>query len=78
MHHRYTYMYINFQQIGFVDQSKPCTQMYLQKSHQLHKFATTISNVQKNMMSDMHHDMTYNRTCRNPVSIPIKTVQSFD
>ena len=31
MHHHETYMYINFQQIGLVDQSKPCTQIYLQK-----------------------------------------------
>ena len=31
MHHYKTYMYINFQQTGFVDQSKPCTQIYLQK-----------------------------------------------
>ena len=31
MHHHKTYMYINFQQIGFVDQSKPCTQICSQK-----------------------------------------------
>ena len=31
MHHRKTYMYNNFQQNRVVDQSKPCTQIYLQK-----------------------------------------------
>ena len=32
MQHRKTYNYFNFQQNWSVDQSKPCTQMYLQKS----------------------------------------------
>ena len=32
MQHRKTYNYLNFQQNWSVDQSKPCTQMYLQKS----------------------------------------------
>ena len=31
IHHCKTYMYINFQIIGLVDQSKPFTQIYLQK-----------------------------------------------
>ena len=32
IHHRKTYMYINFFiKIGLVDQLKPCTQIYLQK-----------------------------------------------
>ena len=30
MHHLIADMYINFQQVGLVDQSKPCTQNYLQ------------------------------------------------
>ena len=32
MQHRKTYNYFNFQQNWSADQSKPCTQMYLQKS----------------------------------------------
>ena len=31
MYHRKTYMHIDFQQNRVVDQSKPCTQIYLQK-----------------------------------------------
>ena len=31
MHHPAIYMYINFQQNQLVDQSKPCTQIYLHK-----------------------------------------------
>ena len=31
-----------FSNIGFVDQSKTCTQIYLRKNRKLHKFATTI------------------------------------
>ena len=30
MHHRIMYMYISFNKIELVDQSKPCTQIYLQ------------------------------------------------
>ena len=30
-----------FSKIGFVDQSKPCTQIYLQKNCKLHKFVTS-------------------------------------
>ena len=37
-------MYINFQQIGLVDQSKPCTQNFLANNHKLHKFVTTCTN----------------------------------
>ena len=47
MHHRITYMYINFQQIRIVDQSKPCTHI-LASSRKLHKFATTNSIFFKN------------------------------
>ena len=43
-----TYMYIDFQQIGLVDQSKPCTQIYMQKNRKLHKSATNNSNFEKN------------------------------
>ena len=47
MHHHKTYMYINFQQNLVVDQSKQCTQIYLQKNRKLHKFATTNRNFEK-------------------------------
>ena len=48
MRHRKTYMYVNFCKLGLVDQSKPCTLVYLQKNGKLHKFATTNSNIGKN------------------------------
>ena len=43
MHHRITYMYINFQQ-NWVSRSvkKPCAQIYLPKNCKLHKFATIL------------------------------------
>ena len=52
MHHRKTYMYINFQQNRLVDQSKLCTQIYLQK------FATCNYNFEKSRLSDMHYPLT--------------------
>ena len=33
-----------FSKVELVDQSKPCTQSYLKKTHKLHKFATTNNN----------------------------------
>ena len=36
-----------FSKIGLIDQSKPCTQMYLEKTCKLYKFATTNSNFLK-------------------------------
>ena len=36
-----------FSKISLVDQSKPCTQIYLQKNRKLHKIATTNSNFEK-------------------------------
>ena len=48
MHHHITYMYLNFQEIGLVYQSKLCTQLCLQIIVSLHKFATTNSNSPKN------------------------------
>ena len=50
-------MYTNFQQkTGCVGQSKPCTQIYLQKKCKLHKFATTNSNLKKkSIIRDMRH-----------------------
>ena len=51
-------MYINFQQIAFVDQSKHCTKI-INKNGKLHKFATTNSNFEKRSISDMHYRITY-------------------
>ena len=45
-----------FRQIGLVNQSKPCAQIYLQKNRKLHKFATTNSNFEKSRLSDMHQE----------------------
>ena len=78
MHHCKTYMCINFHQIGLVDQSKPCTQICLQKrklpkfattnktikkfNYLVHKFVTTNNNIEKIIISDMHHRITYKYT----------------
>ena len=43
----------------YVDQSKPFTQIYLQKNHKLHKFATTNTIFFKSTLSDMYHRKTY-------------------
>ena len=49
MHHRITYMYINFQQNWVCRSVKPCTLIYLHNIYRkLHKFATTNSNFFKN------------------------------
>ena len=58
MHHRKTYMYINFffSKIGLVDQSKLCTQIYLQK------FANCI-NLQLAIRISKNHAF---RTCTTP------------
>ena len=45
--------------MGFVDQSKPCPQIYLPKNCKLHKFATTNSTFKKNNYLDMRHRKTY-------------------
>ena len=50
MHHRKTYMYINFQQNRVVDQSKTCIHIYLRKNRKLHKFAT---NILKNVCANL-------------------------
>ena len=53
-------MYINFHQNRVsIDQSKPCTQSYLQKNRKLHKYATYNSNFETKLLSDMHHRITY-------------------
>ena len=50
-----TYISI-FSLIGFVDQSKACTLIYLQN---LHKFATTNGNFKKSIISVMLHRKAY-------------------
>ena len=53
-------MYINFHQNRVsIDQSKPCTQNYLQKNCKLHKYATYNLNLEIKLLSDMHHRITY-------------------
>ena len=53
-------MYINFyQNLVSIDQSKTCTQSYLQKNRKLHKYATYNSNFETKLLSDMHHRITY-------------------
>ena len=53
-------MYINFYQNRVsIDQSKPCTQIYLQKNRKLHKYATYNLNFETKLLSDMHHRITY-------------------
>ena len=62
MHHRRTYMYINFQQnqvIVHVEQSKPRAHKFICKSRKLHKFATISSNFKKSIILGMHHSITY-------------------
>ena len=60
MHHGITYMYINFNKIGFVEQSKPCTLIYLHNIYRkLHKLATTNSIFFKLITSDMRPRKTY-------------------
>ena len=76
MHHRIAY---NFQRNRVsVDQSKPCTQSYLQKNRKLHKFATCNSNFQTKLLSDMHHWITsmYINFQQNRISSLVKTVHT--
>ena len=52
-------MYINLHQNRVsIDQSKPCTQSYLQKNRKLHNSATYNSNFKTKLLSDMHHRIT--------------------
>ena len=60
MRHRKTYMYIIFfSKIGFVDQSKPCTQLYLQKIASCIDLQLPIKILKKSVLLDMHHHKTY-------------------
>ena len=47
-----------FSKIWSVDQSKPCTQIYLQKYRKLHKFATTNNKYEK--INIVRHASLYN------------------
>ena len=70
-------MYINFYQNRVsIDQSKPCTQSYLQKNRKLHKYATYNLNFETKLLSDMHHRITYLyiNFQQNRVSRSVKTV----
>ena len=60
MHHRITYMYINFQQNWVCRSVKPCTLIYLHNIYRkLHKFATTNSIFFILITSDMRTRKTY-------------------
>ena len=55
MHHHKTYMYINFKQ-NWVNRSVITVHTNLfAKNRKLHKFATTNTNFEKMLVSDMHH-----------------------
>ena len=72
-------MYINFHQNRVsIDQSKLCTQSYLQKNRKLHKYATYNSNFEIKLLSDMHHRITYLyiNFQQNRVSRSVKTVHT--
>ena len=72
-------MYINFYQNRVsIDQSKPCTQSYLQKNRKLHKYATYKLNFETKLLSDMHHRITYLyiNFQQNRVSRSVKTVHT--
>ena len=72
-------MYINLHQNRVsIDQSKPCTQSYLQKNRKLHNYATYNSNFTTKLFSDMHHRITYLHINfqQNRVSRSVKTVHT--
>ena len=72
-------MYINFYQNRVsIEQSKPCTQSYLQKNRKLHKYATYNLNFETKLLSDMQHRITYLyiNFQQNRVSRSVKTVHT--
>ena len=72
-------MYINFYQNRVsIDQSKPCTQSYLQKNRKLHKYTTYNLNFETKLLSDMHHRITYLyiNFQQNRVSRSVKTMHT--
>ena len=58
MHHRKTYMYINFQQNRVGRSVKTVHTNLYAKNCKLHKFATCNKNLKKSRLSDMHHPIT--------------------
>ena len=58
MHHRVTYMYINFQQTLVSRLVQTVHKNIFANNRKLHKFATTNSNFEKNGYLDMHHRIT--------------------
>ena len=58
MHHRKTYMYINFQQNRVSRSVKTVHTNLLAKIGKLHKFATCNQNFEKSRLSDMHYPLT--------------------
>ena len=68
-----------FSKFGLVDHSKPCMHTTISANNrQLHKFATTNSNLEKSIISDIHHSIMY--MCinfqQNRVSRSVKTAHT--
>ena len=59
MHHRKTYLYINFRLNQVSRSVKTVHTNLFAKNSKLHKFATTHSNFKKKIIIDMHHHETY-------------------
>ena len=59
MHHRTTYMYINFQQNWVCRSVKPCTQSYLHNIVSCIDLQLPIVIWEKIIILDMHHHKTY-------------------
>ena len=59
MHYCITYMYINFQQTLVSRSVQTVYTNIFANNRNLHKFATTNSNFEKNDYFDMHHRITY-------------------
>ena len=59
MHHRITYMYINFQQNWVCRSVKPCTQSYLHNIASCIDLQLSIVIWKKIIILDMHHHKTY-------------------
>ena len=59
MHYCITFMYINFQQTRVSRSVQTVHTNIFANNRNLHKFATTNSNFEKNDYLDMHHRITY-------------------
>ena len=58
MHHRKTYMHINFQQNRVSISDKTVYTNLFAKNCKLHKFETCNENFETSRLSDMHHPLT--------------------